>query len=132
MLLANGATVAASHVPDAALPMVTNLPGQLGGRMLLKFVRADQLATYTLAPVGTRWTRCAYLTPTPYCADDLPAALNLPAGMLPPTHALVLDPAGLVAVGPRRVRWGTGIEYVLPYGFAESDIAWPKWPVALR
>lgn len=131
MLLARGVKLADSNVPDAALPVCSDLADQLAGRYLLRYVRADTLAAYTFAAPGTHWPATAYVTPTAYCADELAAVLNLPPTLDPPTHAIILDPSSLTASGPRRVRWGTGVEYVLPNGFTADDMVWPQWPVAL-
>ena len=131
MLLANGAVVQDENVPDGLLPVATNLRAELGGRMLLRYVRADAIAAYTFAAPTATWPGAAYVTPTAYCARELPAALHLPPTLAPPTHAVLLRPDNLFALGPRRVRFGTGVEYVLPNGFAQADLAWPNWPVVL-
>jgi hypothetical protein len=111
--------IAPIGTPDAALPLVTNLPDQLGGRLLLRYLTADRLGTL-LNGTPTR----QYVAPTAYAPGETVSWLGLPPSVGPRTHALLLKPDFLQdAYGPRWVQFGGGIEYILEGGFRADAIA---------
>lgn len=109
---------------DVGWPSMRRLDGkevaeQLGGRHLLYFLPRDRSGSLL---GGT--DRPKYLTPTPYPpTDEMIAWLGLPFVDVKRELALLLDPAKLTGVyGPRDVKLGDGIEYVLPGGFPADAI----------
>lgn len=109
---------------DADLPKWTGreVSEHLGGRLLLRYLTPVQVGTMT---GGT--SDVQYVTPTPYAPDEAISWLALPAPTVPRQHALVLKPEVVdVILGPRVVRWGGGIEYLLPNGFPRTALhfAW--------
>ncbi len=132
MLAAHGVVIADPWVPDKDLPPCPDLASQLGNRFLVKYVRREDRSRYSPPFSGiTTYPGVHYVTPTAICRDELVAILNLPP--LPaPRYALILDPARLDAVGPRRVRSGQALEYVLPNGFPSNAVVAPGWPVEVR
>ncbi len=132
MLAQRGVVVAEPWVADTDLPLCTNLVGQLGGRYLLKYVRKEDRSRYSPPFSGiTTYPGVHYLTPTAICREELIGTLNLPP-LPPPKFALILNPAYLQAHGPRRVRSGQAIEYVLKNGFLSNAVVSPGWPVEIR
>lgn len=116
MLHKRGVAVYDYHVP---WPQMLRFDGQdvaaqLGGRYLLYFLRDEQLGTLVDGS-----SRMRYVTPTPYPpTGDMISALALPFADVMRPFVLMLDPAKLSNVrGPRRVKGGDGIEYVLVDGF---------------
>ena len=115
---------------NSALPKCVDLAAEVGDRYLLKYVRTDDRTRYSKFSGISHFPGVHYLTPTAICRGELVAALNLPP--LPaPRFALILDPAKLDAVGPRQVRGGKGVEYVLLNGFPVDAMVEPGWPVSV-
>lgn len=127
MLGVHGVAISSPFVADSALP-VADLSLQLGGRCLIKYVRAADRNRYSVTSGITHFPGVHYLTPTPICGAELVATLNLPP-FETPRFALLLDPLKLVANGPRKIRTGRGYEYVLLNGFGVDAIVKPGWPV---
>lgn len=119
-----------ANVADDALP---DRPGgevadELGGRFLLRYLRTHQVGLLT---GGTGSMQ--YVTPTPYAPEETVAWLALPAPRDPPSHVLFIDPALVDVVrGPRWVRLGGGVEYLLPFGFGRRALAAPGWEAEIR
>jgi hypothetical protein len=68
-----------------------------------------------------------FVTPTPYSPAETVVWLALP-NPAPRDYALFLDPGRIPAIcGPRRVRLGGGLEYILPRGYpaAAMLVGWP-------
>jgi hypothetical protein len=87
----------------------------------------EQLGSFTS---GSRLE--TFVTPTPYSSAECTPFLDLPAPDRPRTHALFLDPRRIpVIAGPRWVRFGKGIEYVLPDGF-EAQALVQGWEIEVR
>ena len=129
MLNLKGIYVFPTITAEAALPQCTNLVDQLGGRFLLKYLRSGDVGRYSVGSSISHFPGKHYLTPTALCTDTVVSALNLPTYLPTPEYALILDPAKLVAHGPRRVRGGGGaVEYLLLTGFDLDAIVEPKWP----
>jgi hypothetical protein len=83
MLLAGGATIHPSTMTDHDLP---ERPGaevsdELGGRYLLRYMRAAQVGTLTGGSTLPQW-----VTPTPYSPDEAISWLMLPDPLVPRTH----------------------------------------------
>ncbi len=120
--------VRACDTADGDLPLRdgAEVSAELHGRKLLHFVLDQNLGAYRH---GTR--REIFTTPTPYPADDVVAFLALPSAHLLRRHVLILDPMMLHDIrGPRQVRWGHGIEYILARGFGEDAID-SRWEMEL-
>lgn len=117
MLLLN-TPIFPAHTSLAALPLVTNLPVQLGGRYLLRYLMTSQLGTLRSGTSDTQ-----FVTPTPYAPEETISWLTLPPAAGYREWVLLLDPTQLADVrGPRQVRFGGGIEYVLVSGFPAAAI----------
>ena len=106
--------------PDEDLPRWrgTEVAKHLGGRLLLRYLAPAQVGEFT---GGSR--KLHYVTPTPYTPTEAIGWLALPAPSVPREYALVLKPEAIDEIlGPRVVRWGGGIEYLLPNGFRQSAL----------
>jgi hypothetical protein len=133
MLTRNGVTVSHPATPDAALPACADLPDQIKGRFLIKYLRSGDHSRYSSLSGITHYPGKHYLTPTVLCTETVVSTLNLPTNLATPRYALVLDPEKLDAHGPRRVRGGGGaVEYLLLDGFPADAILAPGWPVEVR
>ncbi|MFJ1709572.1 hypothetical protein [Kitasatospora sp. NPDC088346] len=114
------------NVADAALPKKSGLDvyEEIGHRHLLRFVMAEQIGAFKDGSIQKHFT-----TPTPYPPDEIVDILHLPAVHRPRLWALVLDPREIPNIyGPRLVRWGHAIEYLLPDGFPEEALV-SRWEV---
>lgn len=126
MLLSNGTSIAAPSV-STAMP---ERPGvdvalEICGRFLIRYIRPHQLGTLLGGTDNSQW-----VTPTPYPPEDAVRWLALPDPRDPPRHALLLDAARIRAIcGPRYVRLGGGLEYLLPQGFPRDAIVDPAWEI---
>lgn len=97
---------------------------ELGGRYLLRYLLGHQTNKFLNGSNQTHW-----VTPTPYRAQATISWLALPKPKRPRNFVLLLDPQEIEKIwGPRWVRFGHGIEYILPDGFpADAVVAgWPK------
>ena len=132
MLGLHGVAISRPWVPDHALPISANLASQLCGRYLIKYVRKRDRKRYSppLSGIAT-YTGVHYVTTTAICPDALSPMLNLPPLSLP-RYALILNPAQLTVHGPRWVRGGRAIEYVLLNGFSSDAVIPPGWPVEVK
>ncbi|MEZ4501710.1 MAG: hypothetical protein R3C39_03725 [Dehalococcoidia bacterium] len=132
----NGPAIAPSPTSDADLEQDYKKSGadvavEIGGRLLLKYLRRPEVGTYVTS--GTVSRRLHYVTVTMYRAADLNSFLALPFPNVPREHLLLIDPAGIGEIwGPRWVRWGAGIEYLLPNGFTSDDVAIPNTGPGLK
>ncbi|MEW1735862.1 hypothetical protein AB0346_07920 [Nocardia beijingensis] len=130
MLQHHGVTVYPENIADSALPPCPDLAQDLGGRYLIKYIRQDSFNRLSAMSGITHFPGRHHVTPTVLCAADLGKALHLPP--LPnPKYALLLNPAKVQAVGPRRILQGIGIEYILPNGFPVDAIIDPQWAVRI-
>jgi hypothetical protein len=129
MLLRRGVKIHDEIVADEDLPVCADAAAELGGRFLIKYLRAHEESRYnTLAGVaffdGPHW-----FTPASLAGKDLRVALNLPPADRP-QRALLLQPELLPDVrGPRRIAGGIGVEYVVLNGFPAEAIVPPRWPM---
>ena len=128
MLGRHGVALAPPFTADHALPVCVDLAGQLGGRYLIKYVRDGDHLLFRVPHVTPVFGGQHWVTPTVLCPEEIARVLHLPSNLPDPEYALVLDPAKLDARGPRRSRFGTGIEYLLPNGFPSDAILPPGWP----
>lgn len=132
MLHARAVKLADEFVPDSDLPFCDDLAGQLGGRLLIKYVRQETVERLSVLGGPTHFPGRHYLTPTPVAAKDLVSALALPP-LRRPRWALLLHPERLGSVrGPRRVLGGAGVEYILDDGFDSDAIVAPGWALEHR
>ena len=128
MLGRNGVVPSSPWVADVDLPLCTDLSVQLGGRFLLKYIRRADRSRYSILSGINNFPGVHFLTPTAICRDALVSTLCLPL-LKVPSFALVLDPMKLEAHGPRFIRSGVGIEYVLLKGFPADAIVKPGWGI---
>jgi hypothetical protein len=122
--------IAPSSTSDAQLEQDYQKSGsqvaaETGGRLLLKYLRRPEIGTYSAA--GGVFTNLHYVTVTPYQLADLNTFLALPLPHEPREHVLLIDSRAIDEIwGPRWIRFGLGIEYLLPSGFRSDDIAVPS------
>jgi hypothetical protein len=131
MLGRHRVVVAPPWTPDLALSPCDDLAAQLGGRLLVKYLRKEDRRTYSGSSAVVHFPGIHHVTPTAICLSNLASVLNLPP-LDPPRYALLLDPTRLEALGPRRIRGGRAIEYVLPRGFPLSAVVPPHGPIEVR
>ena len=118
MLRVNGASLQAPFTPDRLLPHVPDLSNEIGGRAVIRYLRANQLRRFLQ---GTQDAQ--YVTPTPYSPEEAVKWLATPYANMDLSYALLLDSTKLNdVVGPRTVRLGGGIEYILTSGFGPDAI----------
>jgi hypothetical protein len=118
------AAIAGRGTPDFQLQRRSggDVARELGNRYLLRYLLAHQLGQFQNGS-----SRNHHVTPTPYSPEDTISWLALPRPTEPRTHVMLLDPARIsVILGPRWVRLGKGIEYVLPDGFSQGAIVF-RW-----
>ena len=77
MLLARGITPAAEGTPIANVPPC-DPHHQLGGRLLLKYVRENEAEKYSVTSGVSRFSGVHWLTPSPVACKDLVSMLSLP------------------------------------------------------
>ena len=126
---AHGVLIAPSHMLDEDLREKTGpqVADELGGRYLMRYVLANQIQAFS---VGS--SRVHYVTYTPYSPEETIGQLALPKGTEPRSHVFLLRPSKLKKVlGPRWVRGGYGIEYLLPEGFGKDALVLP-WAIAVE
>jgi hypothetical protein len=96
----------------------------LGGRLLLRYIVPAQVGHFTDGDAGQH-----YVTPTAYAPHEAINWLALPAPNVSREYVLVLKPQALdVVLGPRVVRFGGGIEYIIPNGFDAAALHFP-WEI---
>ena len=139
MLIRNGASIYQSDVHDEAMPVLSaaELAHQLGERPLLRYLLHTQLREFLS---GT--TVPQYLTPSAYSSEETVGFLALPAPEAPRPYVLLLDPRHLSDVrGPRRIKFGLGVEYIALSGFpgeaivdmsSDSRSSPARWPLQVR
>jgi hypothetical protein len=112
------------------LPMVSDPVAELGGRLLIKYIRPADMVRYSTLSGITDFPGPHYLTPTGLPQAEVEAALNLPP-LDTPAGALLLLPEAVIGLrGPRRIAGGQTIEYVCD-SFPLAAIAAPRWSVRL-
>jgi len=132
-MLESRPNVSISHrlITDSNLPPKTGreVADELGGRYLLRYMLPHQVGKFTNGSNNRQ-----YVTPTAYSPEETISWLALPAPILPRPYALILDPAKMPhakILGPRWVRLGMGIEYILPDGFPPQAIV-GSWEILVR
>ena len=126
-----GIKIAAASTPDTALDVrdATDLAKALP-RLLLRYVRPHQVGSFTGGTFDPQ-----YVTVTPYSPDEAVCWLALPNPLDPPRHVLLIDP-GLMkdhrVAGPRWVRLGNGVEFILLDGFPKHASVAPGWEVEIK
>jgi hypothetical protein len=113
------------------LTLRPNLAAELGDRWLIKYVRHGDHARYSVLAGTPLFSGVHYVTPTPLAQAHVVSVLNLPSHLPAPRFALLLDPKKVEAWGPRRIRGGRGIEYILRAGFGAAAIVAPGWPIGI-
>ena len=125
MLLTRPAIIYPSDTAIAAMPARSgaDVAAELGGRRLLRYLTRSQYGQFAAgAP------KLEYVTPTPYSPTEALSWLALPTATRR-SFVLILDPKEILEMrGPKRVRLGGGLEYVLPKGFPASALVLP-WPI---
>jgi len=132
MLMRNGVDVFRPDTDIDDLPEASDLSEQIGGRFLMKYLRSGDHKRYSVISKKTYFDGLHYLTPTPLCTANVVEALALPTDLDTPSYALILDPKKIVAYGPRRVRGGRAVEYIVKDGFALDAIVEPRWPRVIK
>lgn len=129
MLRKVGVNVSSSSVPDSGLPAKSGMEveRELSGRPLIRYLRKEDVKKFVF---GDANRQC--VTPTPYSVADLVSFLNLPDPTTKRTHYLLLEASKIQEVlGPRRIAWGGGIEYILPKGFPIEALL-NRWAMEIR
>jgi len=124
MIEANGGRIAGATTLDHNLQTRSGslVAAELGNRLLLRFLPPSQLGSYTSGSCG----RKHWVTPTPYTPQDAAVWLALPDALNLRTFVMLLDPSKIPDIqGPRWVRYGHGIEYLLPNGFPGAALIYP-------
>lgn len=123
-----GDRIASGFTGQDALPSRSGdeLAGELGGRLLLRYVREHEIEE-----AGNGTARAVWVTPTPYGPSDAVDVLALPRGWEPRDYLVLIRPERVrEARGPRWVLGGGGIEYLLPFGYPSSAVV--LFPMLLR
>lgn len=123
----NGVPIAPSTTRDEDLDEKTGakVSKDLGGRYLLRYLLPQQAGQFQEGSPGRR--HC--VTPTPYAPEETISWLALPEPTRPRTLIMLLDPSRIQKIrGPRWIRLGKGIEYILPDGFPKDAIVFP-WEI---
>ena len=122
-------TIAGRTILDHHLPIKsgTDVANELGGRYLLRYVLPRQVGLFVDGSDVPH-----HVTPTPYAPRETVSYLNLPRPREPRRHVMLLDPRRIPVIqGPRWVRLGKGIEYILPRGFPRNAVVW-GWEQEIR
>ena len=107
--------IASRVTPDDSLAnrLGRDVAIELGGRYLLRYMFPYQVGQYAQGSQDRH-----FVTPTAYSPEDAVSWLYLPKPTGKRPFVMLLDPAKIPYVrGPRWVRLGNGIEYLLPRGF---------------
>lgn len=123
-----GGGIASGFTDPGDLPSRSGarLSAELGGRLLLRYVREHEIEH---AAEGT--SRPVWVTPTPFGPRDAVDVLALPRAWEPRDYLVLIRPEQVPeARGPRWVLGGGGIEYLLPAGYPASAVA--LFPLQLR
>jgi hypothetical protein len=131
MLSSGSISIAPRNTSDLHLSTNFNKTGrgvsnEIGGRFLLRYVRANDVGRYVGGSTAKHYT-----TPTAYTPHEAISYLALPNPTTPREFVMLIDPSKLGSNpvwGPRWVRLGNGIEYLLPNGFPSSSLVLP-WEV---
>jgi hypothetical protein len=129
MIEGGGGAIAARSVRDGALPARTGaeVAAELRGRLLARYMLRSQIGEFAGGSTEMHW-----VTPTPLSTKEIPRFLAVPRPAGRRTHAVLLDPAPIPEIrGPRWVKTGQGIEYLLPNGFPASALVMP-WEIEVR
>lgn len=120
--------IAQRTTPDTALTLKTGaqVAQELRGRLLLRYLLPHQVGSFTSGASGLHYT-----TPTAYAPGETTSWLALPQPHLPRLFVMLLDPSRIPEIkGPRWVRFGNGIEYLLPNGFPAAALRL-QWEVSI-
>ena len=98
----------------------------------MKYLRSGDHKRFSVIAKTKYYDGKHWLTPTPLCPANVVHALALPTDLEVPSYALILDPNKIVAYGPRRVRGGRAVEYLVKDGFALDAIIEPQWPREIK
>ena len=123
-----GTTIAPATTLDAHLPRRagSDVSRELGGRFLIRYMLHRQLGSFRGGSTAKH-----FVTPTPLSVASVGPYLALPSVSEPRPFALLIDAAAVTVVqGPRWVRGGDGIEYLLPDGFRPDALALP-WEIQI-
>ena len=123
MIEANGGAIAAASTPDLDLPLRTGaeVGTELGGRLLVRYMPERRLGEFAGGSTARH-----FVTPTPIAPDDTVRMLALPDPTEPRRYAMLIDPAHVPEIqGPRWIKGGDGIEYLLPRGFPAASLVLP-------
>jgi hypothetical protein len=124
-----GTAIASAMTPDADLPLRrgVEVSSELGGRFLVRYMTRRQLGLFSGGSTGQH-----FVTPTPLSHSEVRAVLALPAVAQPRPFAMLIDPAKVADIrGPRWIRGGDGIEYLLPSGFPANALPL-AWEIEIR
>ncbi len=118
-----GIVIAARTVPDDALPTRRgpDVAAEIGERYLLRYMLPQQVGQLRRGTSDPQ-----FVTPTPLAPEATVPWLFLPRPEEARVFVMALDAARVPEIkGPRWVRCGPGIEYLLPGGFPPDAIVWP-------
>ena len=130
--------------PDKGLPEKSGneVYLELGSRYLLRYLLPSQISIFlNLSSMPSSFVqKTHYVTPTPYSPEETVPWLALPRPNIPRIYVVLLNPSKIpidvIIRGPRWVRMGGGIEYVLekfPIGAMENIGTDPtnpaQWPL---
>jgi hypothetical protein len=132
MLNRNGVNVSPPNTVDDDLPLAVNIRAQIGGRFLMKYLRSGDRARFSVISQTKYFGGLHWVTPTPLCTANVVEVLCLPTSLPAPSYALILDPDKVEAYGPRRIRGGRAVEYLLKKGFPLDAIVQPQWPREIK
>lgn len=124
MIERSGTTIASAVTSDADLAVRrgADVAAELGGRLLVRYMLRRQLGLFSGGSTDRH-----FVTPTPLSPVALRSFLALPSVTDSRRFAMLIDPAAVDLIqGPRWVRGGDGIEYLLPHGFPSRalPLAW--------
>lgn len=151
MLYRNGATIASAWTPDSSLVQSLksgrDVSKELGNRYLLRNLLPFQVAFFEDGSKTPRFPKMPdrfknayhYVTPTPFSPEEAIAWLALPTPHQLRPYVVLLDPKKIndkIIGGPRWVRMGGGIEYVLVRFPDEAIVdigaaAGAQWPLLI-